>query len=108
MRKLIAATAALGFSFVAQTAHAQSAREILTGLYVISIAVDVCDLEISGTQQKQLDAAIAFYEGKVGLSDRKADKVYSKMEEAAEADQKAFCKEVKPIAKAALRELKDQ
>jgi hypothetical protein len=111
MRTLVAAATALGVVLVAASAIAQkqkqSPRDTLTGLYVISIAIDACDLEVSNTQQDRLDAAIELFEGKVGLSDRKLDKEYKRLEKEIEADKKAFCKEVTPIAKAALRDLPD-
>jgi len=106
MRAFAAAVAVVfGIGLFASSASAQSARETLTGLYVISIAVDTCDLEISNSQREKLDSAIELFEGKVGLSDRKLDKEYDRLEKALEADKQGFCKEITPIAKAALRDL---
>ncbi len=105
--RVFAAAALLGVSLFASSAIAQTPRETLTGLYVISIAIDTCDLEVSNSQQKRLDTAIEVFEGKVGMSDRKLDREYQRLEKALEADKQGFCKEITPIAKAALRELPD-
>ena len=109
MRIFGAATVAIGMLLVASSAIAQNQtpRDTLTGLYVISIAVDMCDLEVSNSQQKRLDSAIELFESKVGLSDRKLDKEYTRLEKELENDKKAFCREITPIAKAALRDLPD-
>jgi hypothetical protein len=102
---LLLATVALP---LAQSARAQSQEDIqqmVVGFYLVSVAVDVCDLEITKDQEKRLAGWIEWGEGKLKISDRKLDKAYSDMEAAATKDKKAFCAEMKPIAAKTVKEL---
>ena len=93
---------------LAHSARAQSqeeAQSMVVGLYLISVAVDVCDLDITKEQEKRLEALIEWAEGKRKVAERKLDKAYSEMEAAAAKDKKAFCAEMKPVAAASLKDL---
>ena len=93
---------------LAHSARAQSQEDIqnmVVGFYLISVAVDVCDLDITKEQEKRLEGWIEWAEGKLKVADRKLDKAYSDMEAAATKDKKAFCAEMKPIAAKSVKEL---
>ena len=95
------------FAF-APSAHAQSkedAEKMLVGLYLISIAVDACDLDITKEQETRLDKWTEWAEEKVNVADRKLEKAYAEMEESVEKDKDKFCREMKPVAEKALKDL---
>jgi hypothetical protein len=78
---------------------------MVVGLYLISVAVDACDVDIMKAQEKRLEHWIEWAENKLNVADRKLDKAYSEMEKAAEKDKKAFCAEMKPVAAQSLKDL---
>ena len=78
---------------------------MVVGFYLISVAVDVCDLDITKEQEKRLEGWIEWAEGKLKVADRKLDKAYSDMEAAAKKDKTAFCAEMKPVAAKSVTEL---
>lgn len=89
-------------------AHAQTQEEIkdmVVGLYVVSIAIDACDLDLTKEQEQRLDYWTEWGEKKLNIADRKLDKAYATMEEAVEKDKSAFCKEMSPVAKKVLKDL---
>jgi len=93
---------------MAMPAHAQTQEEIkdmVVGLYVVSIAIDACDLDLTKNQEERLDYWIEWGEKKLNIADRKLDKAYATMEEAVEKDKSAFCKEMSPVAKQILKDL---
>lgn len=93
---------------LAMPAHAQTQEEtkdMVVGLYVVSIAIDACDLDLTKDQEKRLDYWIEWAEKKLNIADRKLDKAYATMEEAVEKDKPAFCKEMSPVAKQILTDL---
>ncbi len=93
---------------MAMPAHAQTQEEIkdmVVGLYVVSIAVDACDLDLTKEQETRLDYWTEWGEKKLNIADRKLDKAYATMEEAVEKDKLAFCKEMSPVAKKVLKDL---
>jgi hypothetical protein len=97
--------AALAFAPCAQAQSKEDAQKMLVGLYLISIAVDACDLDITKEQEQRLDKWTEWAEEKVDVADRKLDKAYAEMEEAVEKDKDKFCKEMKPVAEKALKDL---
>lgn len=93
---------------VAMPIHAQTQKEIrdmVAGLYIVSIAIDACDLDLTKEQEQRLDYWTEWGEKKLNIADRKLDKAYSTMEEAVEKDKSAFCKEMSPVAKQILKDL---
>ena len=109
MKRLSACLAAASFALVpALPSHAQTveeAKEMVLGLYVVSIAIDACNLDLSKDQETRLDHWIGWAEKKLDIADRKLDKAYASMEEAVEKDKSAFCKEMSPVAKQVLKDL---
>ncbi|WP_421998876.1 hypothetical protein [Reyranella sp.] len=86
----------------------KEAEEMLLGLYIVSIAIDACDLDLTKEQENRLDYWIEWAEKKLDIADRKLDKAYAKMEDEVEKDKVAFCKEMTPVAEKALKELPAQ
>jgi hypothetical protein len=89
-------------------ASAQSRKEVeemLLGLYIVSIAIDACDLDLTKDQETRLDYWIDWAEQRLEIADRKLDKAYAEMEAEAQKDGRAFCKEMGPVATKTLREL---
>jgi len=106
----VLAIAAAGASLLALPAalSAQSkedAQKMLLGLYVVSIAIDVCDLEITKEQEQRLNRWTEWAEEKLDVSDRKLDKTYSEMEKEVQKDKGKFCAEAKPVALKTVKEL---
>ena len=102
---LLAGAAAVS---MAMPVHAQTQEEIkdmVMGLYVVSIAVDACDLDLTKEQETRLDYWTEWSEKKLNIADRKLDKAYATLEEAVEKDKSAFCKEMSPVAKKVLKDL---
>ena len=93
---------------VAMPIHAQTQKEIrdmVAGLYIVSIAIDACDLDLTKEQEQRLDYWTEWGEKKLNIADRKLDKAYSTLEEAVEKDKSSFCKEMSPVAKQVLKDL---
>ena len=102
---LLASVVALS---MAMPTHAQTQKEIkemVEGLYVVSIAIDACDLDLTKDQENRLDYWTEWGEKKLNIADRKLDKTYADLEKAVEQDKRAFCKEMSPVAKQVLRDL---
>jgi hypothetical protein len=102
---LLLATVALPFAHSARAQSQEDIQNMVVGFYLISVAVDVCDLDITKEQEKRLEGWIEWGEGKLKVADRKLDKAYAEMEAAAKKDKTAFCAEMKPIAAKSVKEL---
>jgi len=102
---LLMATVALPLAHSARAQSQEEVQSMVVGLYLVSVAVDVCDLEISKEQEKRLEHWIEWAEEKLKVADRKLEKAYTEMEAAAEKDKEAFCAKMKPIAAKTLKEL---
>ncbi|MFZ5781363.1 MAG: hypothetical protein ACOY4R_14320 [Pseudomonadota bacterium] len=102
---LIAAGCLWGLVWPASAQSRKEVEEMLLGLYVVSIAIDACDLDLTKEQEKRLDYWIDWAEQRLEIADRKLDKAYATMEAEAQKDEAAFCKEMEPVAAKALREL---
>ena len=108
MRRLSIALLCAGCFLNVATARAQSQDEIkniVLGLYIVSVAVDTCDLPMTKDQEKSLEGWIEWAEKKLNVADRKLETAYAEMEKAAEKDKKAFCSEMTPVAAQTLKEL---
>lgn len=108
LRKIIPvliATMVLPFAHSARAQSQEEVQSMVVGLYLISVAVDVCDLDITKEQEKRLEALIEWAEAKLKVADRKLDKAYADMETAAAKDKTAFCADMKPMAAASLKDL---
>lgn len=90
---------------LAQTPTKADAQKMVVGLYVIDIAVDVCDLDITKDQEKRLEFWIEWAEKQLEISDRKLEKTYDAMVAEAGKDKKAFCEKMTPVANQAVKEL---
>lgn len=89
----------------AQTLTKADAEKMVIGLYVVDVAVDVCDLDLTKEQEKRLEFWIAWAEKQLDIADRKLDKTYDALEAEAKKDKKAFCAQMTPVANEALKEL---
>jgi hypothetical protein len=89
----------------AQTLTKADAEKMVLGLYVIDVAVDVCDLDLTKEQEKRLEFWIEWAEKQLDIADRKLDKTYDTLESEAQKDKKAFCAKMTPVANEALKEL---
>ena len=107
MIRFLAPLAALLLPLVAsaQTLTKEDAQKMVLGLYVVDVAIEVCDLDLTKDQEKRLEFWIAWAEKQLDIADRKLDKAYDAMEAEAKKDKKAFCAEMTPIAKQTLKEL---
>jgi septation ring formation regulator EzrA len=88
-----------------QTLTKADAEKMVLGLYVIDVAVEVCDLTITREQEKRLEFWIEWAEKQLNISDRKLDKTYDTLEAEAKADKAAFCTKMTPVANEAMKEL---
>jgi hypothetical protein len=107
-RLLAAAAAAAGLLALSANVCAQSqedTQKMLLGLYIVSIAIDTCDLDITKEQEQRLNHWTEWAEEKLNVSDRKLDKAYSAMEQEAEKDKEKFCAQMKPVALKTVKEL---
>ena len=102
---LFLATLALPLAHSARAQSQEDIQDMVVGFYLISVAVDVCGLDMTKEQEKRLEGWIEWGEGKLKVADRKLDKAYSDMEAAAKKDKKAFCAEMKPVAAKSVKEL---
>jgi hypothetical protein len=89
----------------AQMLTKADAEKMVLGLYVIDVAIDVCDLDLTKEQEKRLEYWIEWAEKQLDIADRKLNKTYDTLEEEAQKDTNAFCAKMTPIANEALREL---
>ena len=87
------------------TLKREDAEKMVIGLYAVSVAVDTCDLDMTRDQEKRLEFWIDWAEQQLNIADRKLDKAYAEMEKEAERNKKAFCDEMMPVAKQALKDL---
>ena len=71
----------------AQTLTKADIEKMVIGLYVIDVAIDVCDLDLTKEQEKRLD-----------IADRKLNKTCDTLEEEVQKDNKAFHAKMTPIA----------
>lgn len=78
---------------------------MVVGLYVIDIAVDVCDLDLTKEQETRLDFWIDWAEKQLDIADRKLNRAYDGMVKEAEKDKTDFCRQMTPVAKKALQDL---
>jgi len=100
------ALAALPLTTVAaQTLTKADAQKMVIGLYVIDIAVDICDVDLTKEQEKRLEFWVEWAEKQLDIADRKLEKTYETMAQEAEKDKKAFCEKATPAANQALKEL---
>ena len=109
MRRLLSVVCVLGIALAGvSSASGQSKKDVedmLVGLYVISIAIDACDLDLTKEQETRLEYWTDWAETKLDIADRKLDKAYSTMEDEAEKNKVEFCKQMTPVAEKALKEL---
>ena len=89
----------------AQALTKADAEKMVIGLYVVDVAIEVCDLDLTKEQEKRLEFWIEWAEKQLDIADRKLNKVYDALEEEAKKDKKAFCAQMTPIAKEALKDL---
>lgn len=89
----------------AQTLTKADAEKMVLGLYVIDVAIEVCDLDLTKEQEKRLEFWIDWAEKQLDIADRKLNKVYDSLEEEAKKDKKDFCTKMTPVANQALKEL---
>jgi hypothetical protein len=89
----------------AQNLSKSDAQKMVLGLYVIDIAVDVCDVELTKEQEKRLEFWIEWAEKQLDVTDRKLDKTYEALEAEAKNDKKEFCSKMTPVANEALKTL---
>ena len=89
----------------AQALTKADAEKMVFGLYVIDVAVEVCDLKITREQEKRLEFWIEWAEKQLDISDRKLDKTYDTLEAEAKTDKAAFCAKMTPVANDAVKEL---
>lgn len=89
----------------AQTLTKADAEKMVLGFYVIDVAIDVCDLDLTKEQEKRLEFWMEWAEKQLDIADRKLNKVYDTLESEAKKDKKAFCTQMTPIARDALKEL---
>ena len=101
---LLAGAVAVSMAMPSRAQTQQEIREMVAGLYIVSIAIDACDLDLTKEQEQRLDYWTEWGEKKLNIADRKLDKAYASLEEAVEKDKAAFCKEMSPIAKKALQD----
>lgn len=87
------------------TVSKEDAQKMVIGLYVVDIAVEVCDLELTKDQEKRLEFWIEWAEKQLNISDRKLDKTYDGMTEEASKDKAGFCAKATPIAQEAVKGL---
>ena len=89
----------------AQTLTKSDAEKMVIGLYVVDVAIEVCDLDLTKEQEKRLEFWIAWAEKQLDIADRKLNKVYDAMESEAKRDKKDFCAKMTPVAQDALKDL---
>ncbi len=89
----------------AQTLTRADAEKMVLGLYVIDVAIEVCDLDLTKEQEKRLEFWIEWAEKQLDIADRKLNKVYDALEDEAKKDKKDFCKKMTPVANDALKDL---
>lgn len=89
----------------AQNLTKADAEKMVLGLYVIDVAIEVCDLDLTKEQERRLEFWIEWAEKQLDIADRKLNKVYDTLETEAKKDKKDFCKQMTPVAKEALKEL---
>ena len=83
----------------------EDAQNLVLGLYVVDIAVEVCDLELTKDQEKRLEYWIDWAEKQLNIADRKLEKTYDTMMDEVRKDKKGFCAKATPEAQQALKEL---
>lgn len=81
------------------------AQKLVLGLYVVDIAVEVCDLELTKDQEKRLEFWVEWAEKQLNIADRKLEKTYDTMTDEAKKDKGAFCAKATPAAQQVLKEL---
>lgn len=87
------------------TLSKDDAQKMVLGLYIVDIAVDVCDLELTKDQEKRLEFWVDWAEKQLNIADRKLEKTYDTMVAEAKKDKSAFCANATPAAQQALKEL---
>jgi len=102
---LLAGAVAVSMAMPTRAQTQEEIKDMVVGLYVVSIAIDACDLDLTKEQEQRLDYWTEWGEKKLNIADRKLDKAYATMEEAVEKDKRAFCKEMSPVAKQILKDL---
>lgn len=90
----------------AQTAEDPKSR--IVTLYTLSIAIDICGgLDLSGSDEDKLEAAISTVEGQLALTEEASEDLYSRLSAAADNDKDVFCKGVVPTLKDTIEKLPD-
>lgn len=103
---LLAALFIIPGTVMAQSALTkQDAQKMVLGLYIVDIAADVCDLDLTKDEAARLEFWIEWAEKQLDIADRKLEKTYDNMMDEAAKDKYIFCAKVTPAAQRALKEL---
>jgi hypothetical protein len=107
MRRLLAGSLVLLTMLAfAPGACAQTAKDSLSQLYELDLAVSACPgPDVATEDQARLDEAIQAAEEKSGLDDAARQSLYDDLETAAQADVAAFCARQTPGLPAAMKAL---
>lgn len=85
-------------------AQAEDDRMKLFRYYIVHVAIDICEIDISSERQKHFDGATDALERKIGLSQDEMDKGFKQIKSGAALNPKGFCETYRPVARQTLAE----